>query len=106
VAAAAGYLRAECRDGTLELDRRWLRVLHGGAWDKPLAQDLPLRQQPVWQNAWLAEQFVAWLNGGPEPANSLRDNIQCCALLFAAIESAHTRQPVDVQAFLTKHLNA
>jgi len=100
------YLRAECRDGTLELDRRCLRVLNGGPGDKPAAKDLPLHQQPVWQNAWLAEQFVAWLNGGPEPANSLRDNIQCCALLFSAIESAHTRQPVDVQAFLVKHLNA
>jgi hypothetical protein len=27
-------------------------------------------------------------------------------LLFAAIESAHARQPVDVQAFLARHLAA
>ena len=99
------YLRAECRDGTLELDRRWLRVLRGGIWDRPLATDLPLIQQPVWTNAWLAEQFVAWITGGAEPANSLRDNIQCCALLFAAIESSRTRRPVDVQPFLASHLD-
>jgi len=97
------YLRAECRDGTLELDRRWLRVLRGGAWERPLAVDLPLRQQPVWTNPWLAEQFVQWLEGGPRPPNHLEDNMQCCALLFAALESAHTRQPVDVQEFLAKH---
>ena len=100
------YLRAECRDGTLELDRRWLRVLRGGAWERPLAEDLPLRQQPAWTNAWLAELFVDWLGGGPTPPNCLDDNIQCCALLFAAIASAHTRKPVDVQAFLKKHLAA
>ena len=98
------YLRAECRDGTLELDRRWLRVLRGNAWDRPLAEDLPLLQQPAWMNPWLAELFVDWLNGGPTPPNHLDDNIQCCALLFAAIESAHTHQIVDVQEFLHRHV--
>ena len=98
------YIRAECENGTLELDRRWLRVLRGGAWERPLAQDLPLLQQPVWLNAWLAELFCRWLNGGPAPANTLEDNIQCSALLFAAIESAHTRQIVDVQEFLARNM--
>lgn len=100
------YLRAECRDGTLELDRRWLRVLRGGAWEKPLAQDLPLLQQPAWTNAWLAELFALWLRGGDAPPNSLDDNIQCCALLFAAIESAHRGQVVDVQQYLKENLEA
>ena len=94
------YIRAECRDGTLELDRRWLRALRGGTWERPLAEDLPLLQQPAWKNAWLAELFVNWLNGGPAPQNNLDDNIQCAALLFAAIESAHTGKIVDVQEYL------
>lgn len=98
------YIRAECRDGTLELDRRWLRVLRGGAWDRPLTQDLPLRQQPVWTNAWLAELFCDWLAGGARPPNSLGDNIHCAALLFAAIESAHTGAIVHVPEFLRRHL--
>ena len=100
------YFRAECENGTLELDRRWLRVLRGGAWDKPLSQDLPLLQQPVWMNPWLAELFVKWLDGGDAPPNTLDDNIQCCALLFAAIESAHTGQVVDVQDFLNENMKA
>ncbi len=99
------YVRAECRDGTLELDRRWLRVLRGDSWGRPLAEDLPLLGQPVWTNAWLAELFVNWLNGGPAPQNTIDDNIQCCALLFAAIESAHTGKIVDVQDFLEKNQN-
>jgi predicted dehydrogenase len=100
------YVRAECRDATLELDRRKLRAISGPAWEFPVAQELPLLTRPTWGNAWLAEQFVDWLSGGPEPPNSIRDNIQCCALLFAAIESAHTKAPVDVQAFLRRHLDA
>ena len=47
-----------------------------------------------------------WLNGGEEPPNTLGDNIQCCALLFAAIESAHTRRVVDVREFLRASLTA
>jgi predicted dehydrogenase len=56
-------------------------------------------------NPWLAEMFVNWLNGGPEPPNSLEDNIQCAALLFAAVESAHTGQVVEVQEFLRMNLD-
>jgi predicted dehydrogenase len=98
------YFRAECEDGTLELDRRHLRVLRGNGWEAPGADDLPLREQPVWMNAWLAEQFCDWLNGGPAPPNRLEDNIQCAALLFAAVESAHSGVPVDVQEYLRRHL--
>lgn len=100
------YLRAECEHGTLELDRRKLRVLREGAGGALAVEDLPLLEQPVWINAWLAEMFCDWLRGGPTPPNHLGDNIQCAALLFAAVESAHTGQPVEVQAFLQKHLQA
>ena len=98
------YFRAECENGTLELDRRWLRVLRGGPWDRPLAEDIRLQTQPAWLNPWIAEMFVDWLNGGPPPPSHLEDNIQCCALLFAAIRSAKDREPVDVQEFLQQHL--
>ncbi len=100
------YIRAECEHGTLELDRRWLRVLRGGGWERPLAEDLPLLKQDAWMNPWLAELFCDWLAGGPPPPNTLENNIQCAALLFAAVESAHSGQPVDVQAYLRRHLEA
>jgi predicted dehydrogenase len=100
------YFRAECENGTLELDRRWLRVLRDGGWGRPLAEDIPLQQQPAWVNEWIAEMFVDWLDGGDPPPCHLDDEIQCAALLFAAIESAHTGKPVDVQAFLKKHMDA
>jgi len=94
------YFRAECRDGTLELDRRKVRVLHGGTWEVPVAKEIPLLDRPVWMNSWIAEMFCDWLNGGPPPPTHLEDNIHCAALLFAAVESAHTGNVVDVEKFL------
>jgi hypothetical protein len=100
------YLRAECQHETLELDRRCLRVPRGGPWHTPVREELPLLVQPAWTNAWLAELFCQWLLGGPEPPNSLDDNIRCAALLFAAIESALTGEVVDVEEFLRRHMEA
>lgn len=101
------YIRAECENGTLELDARNLRVLTSGPWGPVESRELPLRtDRELWRNPWLAEQFCQWLNGGPAPQTTITDNIQCAGLLFAAIESAHSGEPVDVQAYITRHLNA
>ena len=51
-------------------------------------------------NTWLVAQFLDWLDGGPAMETNIEDNLQSCALIFAAIESSKTGQPVDVQAFL------
>jgi len=99
------YWRAECEKATLELDNRRLRVLSDLGGER-VAEDRPLLEQPVWKNAWLAEQFCDWLAGGPAPPNTLEDNIQCAALLFAAIESAHIGIVIDVQKFLMMQLAA
>lgn len=103
---AEDYWRAECDKATLVLDQRRLQVMTGNRGRSATIREEPLAEQETWTHPWLAEMFVDWLNGGPEPPSSLRDNIQCTALLFAAIESAHTGQPVDVQAYLEKHLGA
>jgi predicted dehydrogenase len=99
------YFRVECDRATLELDNRRLRVLSDLSGERVIIEK-PLLQQPVWRNEWLAEIFCDWLRGGAAPPNTLADNIQCAALLFAAIESAHTGKPVDVQDFLTRHLTS
>ena len=98
------YLRAECEHGTLELDRRKLRVLRQGEGGALVAEDLPLLERPAWINAWLAEMFCDWLRGGAAPPNHLDDNLQCAALLFAAVESAHAGRPVHVPSFLRRYL--
>ena len=98
------YFRVECEFGTAILDTRKVQVLRSEAWGNKTVEDVPLLEQPAWTNPWLAEQFVDWLHGGPAMESRLEDNIQCAALLFAAIESAHSGQPVDVQAFLRLHM--
>jgi len=98
------YWRAECDKATLELDNRKLRVIVGDVTGDAGIESVPLDERDVWTNAWLAEMFCDWLRGGPPPPTHLDDNIQCAALLFAAIESAHTGKVVDVQTFLEKHL--
>lgn len=98
------YFRAECEHGTLEIDKRKLQFLSNNCGAKPIAKELPLDKQDVWKNPWLAELFCKWLNGGPIPANSLDDNINCAALLFAAIESAKTKQIINVKDFLEAHM--
>jgi len=99
------YFRAECEKATLELDRRRLRVMSDLDGERVITEK-HLAAQPAWTNAWLAELFVNWLNGSDPPPNMLDDNIQCAALLFAAIESAHTGRVVDVQDFLQMNMKA
>jgi predicted dehydrogenase len=100
------YIRAECRDATVVLDRRhleyfpyhpdvkWASKRHGEG------LPLPLREQSKWANSWLIEKFVNWLKGGEPMETNVWDNLQSVALIFAAIESARTGQPVAVQEFL------
>jgi predicted dehydrogenase len=100
------YWRVECRDGTLELDRRRLRVLRGTAKEMPTAEELALDEGPVWLNPLLAEQFVGWLDGGPPVATRIEDSIHDTALTMAAIESAHTGRAIDVPAYTQAALDA
>jgi predicted dehydrogenase len=100
------YIRAECRDATVILDRRrleyfphspsekWASKIHG--------QGLPiaLLEQSKWANSWLIEKFVNWLRVGEAMETNVEDNLQSVGLIFAAIQSARTGQPVTVQELL------
>jgi predicted dehydrogenase len=66
----------------------------GGAWCRNF---LPPNVQDG-----LIEKFVRWLEGGPAMETEVQANLQAAALIFAAIESSRTGQPVKVQEFLAK----
>jgi predicted dehydrogenase len=98
----AEYIRAECRDATLIMNHGGIEKLphemgHGQRGD---GQKVALIAQPKWANAWLIEKFVRWLDGGEPMETNVADNLQSVALIFAAIESSRTGQPVRVQEFL------
>jgi predicted dehydrogenase len=90
------YLRAECRDGTLILDRgRVERFLHDplGPWagaGEGSGEPVPLLEQRRWGHEWLIEQFVDWLGDGPAMATNVHDNLRSVLLTAAAIESRRT----------------
>lgn len=100
------YIRAECQGATLILDHRQLECF---AYDpdqqsrkkqEGQGEPKPLLEQPKWANTWLIEKFVHWLDGGEPMETNVEDNLQSVALIFAAIESSRTGQPVRVQEFL------
>jgi len=101
------YIRAECELATLVLNRRRLERFpynRSGSWataTEGSGEEIPLLQQPKWANTWLVEKFVHWLDGGPPMETNVEDNLQSVALVFAAIESSRTGQPVHVQEFLS-----
>ena len=99
-------IRAECQEATLILHHRRLERF---AYDpsqrvdnvkQGTGEDIPLLEQPKWANTWLIEKFARWLDGGEPMETNVEDNLQSVALIFAAIESSRTGQPVQVQALL------
>jgi predicted dehydrogenase len=98
------YIRAECEKATLELDRRSIRAITGGAINEPVVEYLPMAEQDAWGAPWLAELFCDWLRGGPEPPNTLKDHMHVMAATFAAIESANIGKAIDVDDYLKTHL--
>jgi predicted dehydrogenase len=100
------YIRAECSSATLELDRRSLKLIKGGAHDVPQYEPLPMLEQEAWAQGWVGELFCDWLRGGNEPPGSISDHVYSAAMVFAAIESATKQMPIDVQSFLKQHVTA
>ncbi|MDE2127153.1 MAG: Gfo/Idh/MocA family oxidoreductase [Armatimonadetes bacterium] len=100
------YIRAECRNATLILDRRELvRYAYdaGREWSTAAperAERIDMIDQAKWANAWLVEQFVEWLDGGPPMETNVEANLQSVALVFGAIQSARTGRAVAVQEML------
>lgn len=102
------YFRAEMEGATLVLDHRHL-VRHRYRPDQPFhlaneadGESVPLIEQPKWANAWLAEQFVRWIEGGEPMATRVEQNLQSMALITAAIQSSRTGAPVQVQDMLAR----
>ena len=100
------YIRAECRDATFVMSQGKIeRFDYDPERRDPnrpegTGEPVPLLEQPKWANAWLIEKYVRWLDGGEAMETNVDDSLQSIALIFAAIESGRTGQPVRVQEFL------
>ena len=100
---AREYVRAECEQETLIMDNR--RIERFPYEPKQYSregqgEEVPMLEQSKWRNEWLIAQFLDWLDGGPPMATNVEANLQSVALIFSAIESNRTGQPVKVQELL------
>jgi predicted dehydrogenase len=102
------YIRAECEKATLIMSNRQIEKFTHNAevgynsGSEGEGEAIPLIDQPKWTNVWLIDKFVKWLDGGQPMETNVEDNLQSVALIFAAVESSRTGQPVKVQEFLAK----
>ncbi len=100
------YIRAECANATVIMDQRRIeRFAHvaDASWGdvhRSTGEPIALMEQPKWANTWLVEKFAHWLAGDQMMETNVEDNLQSVALIFAAIESSRSGQPVKVQALL------
>lgn len=104
------YVRAECRDATLELDARELTAYpydrdaqprHNAA-GPPGGETISLDDGEKWMNAWLIEQFCDWRVGGEPIPTRVSENLQSMALIEAAMRSSQRDEPVAVQELLER----
>jgi predicted dehydrogenase len=97
------YYRAECEDGSVTVGSDQIVRIHRhtrgqGVVTQEVRAPLPRHEG----HAWIVSEFLDWLDDGPLPATALDDNMRTAAMIFGAIESARTRQTVDVEDMLKK----
>ena len=93
------FYRVECESGAVAVDRdSTVRIFrHTPGRGLQVDEVAPVRRPHEGHNR-IVEQFLDWMDGGPEPPTVLRDNIQSAGMLFAAIEASEKRTVVDVAA--------
>jgi predicted dehydrogenase len=93
--------RVECEQGAAAVDRDGVVRLYRHAPGQGLRVDeaAPLRL-PHEGHERVVEQFLDWLDGGPEPPTALADNIRSAGMLFAAVAASAGGRVVDVAAMV------
>ena len=98
------YLRVECRDASIEADHRRVTIRSDRGYPYPRISQMPLIKNKCWDHTLIIHQFVNWIDGGEAPVTAIEDNLQCCALTYAAIESVLREKAVDVQEYYRKYV--
>jgi predicted dehydrogenase len=93
------FYRAECENGAAVVDRDGVVRVYRHTPGQGIRVDEIAPVRPKFDgHQWIVNEFLDWLDGGPEPATVLRDNIKSAAMLFGAIEASATGQVIDVAA--------
>ena len=83
------YYRAECESGAVVLDRDCVvRTYEHIGRGRMRVEDVEPARPEYEGHKWIINEFIEWLDGGPEPATVLQDNIKSAAMLFGAVEAS------------------
>ena len=92
------YYRAECEKGAVAIDvDRTVRIYRHTSGQGLRMDEVPPVKAEYEGHFWQIDEFLKWLDGGPEPDTLVEDNIKSVAMVFAAIEASRTNRPVDVR---------
>lgn len=104
------YVRAECQNATLIMNRRRVERLVPDSpvtpGEAPQGAEIPLLDRPRWGHLKLMQDFLDWLDGGAPAPTAVTENLHSTAVMFAAIESSRRRQAVEVAEVLAEAQSA
>jgi len=99
-----GAWRIEGEKGALHFDEpdRLVLYRHGAinSGDSQPPEAIPLMEMAATNQAYALQEFIASLEGEREAETSGEDNLQSLAMVFAAIDSAHSGQPKRMGDYL------
>ncbi len=91
------HYRAECEAGAVTVDADQKVRIHEHAGDGTAkVTEVPLAEPEHVGHSYQINEFLDWLDGGPEPDTVLSENIKSVATMFAAIVASGDRTTVDV----------
>jgi predicted dehydrogenase len=97
------FYRAECEKGAVSIDSDLkVRVWEHTAGQGITMSEVPLESPRYAGHMWQVDEFLGWLDGGPEPDTTLDDNIKSVATMFAAITASAEKRTVDVGAMVSE----
>ncbi len=94
-----GNWRIECEHGTLLYERDGIEIVWiEGLYAPGKRETVALEAPPLSNQAYVLNEFMAAIRGGPRPITVAEDNIKSLSMVFATVEAMQTGQTVSVSA--------
>jgi predicted dehydrogenase len=99
--------RVEAEHGSVTVGRdQIVRIYRHMRGERLQIDELRTLQPRFDGHEWIINEFLDWMDGGATPATVLDDNLKSVAMVFAAIETSRTGQPVDVATMVADAMHA
>ncbi len=92
-----GNWQIECEHGTLVQKNGLIRIVWTEGLYKPVSEEtVTLESPPLTNQAYVLDEFMTAVRGGPRPATVAEDNIKSLSMVFATVEAMDTGRTVPV----------